>query len=66
MVYLGANACIVGRNVAKVERMAQVLAQARTGARVVGYGAVDVRDYDNLQAAVDRCVEELGAIDFVM
>lgn len=66
LVYLGADACIIGRNVEKTERMANSMAESRPGARVLGYGAVDVRDYDNLKDAVERCVKELGGIDFVM
>ncbi len=66
MVFLGADACIIGRNVEKTEVMAKSLAACRPGSRVVGYGGVDVRDYDSLQGAVDRCVAALGGIDFVM
>ena len=66
MVHLGANACIIGRNVEKTESMAKDLATARKGARVLGFGAVDVRRIESLQTAVDNCVKELGAIDFVM
>lgn len=66
LVHLGANACIVGRNVEKTEKMAQDLATTRKGAKVLGLGSVDVRSIQSLQAAVDRCVNELGGIDFVM
>ncbi|KAL9008232.1 MAG: hypothetical protein Q9173_006625 [Seirophora scorigena] len=66
MVHLGANACIVGRNVEKTEKMALDLATARQGARVLGFGSVDVRSIQSLQAAVDGCVKELGGIDFVI
>lgn len=66
MVFLGADACIIGRNVKKTESMAKSLAASRPGAQVVGYGGVDVRDYSSLQRAVDRCVAALGGIDFVM
>ena len=66
LVCLGANACIVGRNVEKTERKARALAKARPGARVLGYGAVDVRKYKSLRQAVEKCVGELGGIDFVM
>lgn len=66
MVHLGANACIVGRNVEKTENMAKDIATARPGATVIGIGSVDVRSFDSLKEAVARCVEELGAIDFVM
>lgn len=88
MVYLGADACIIGRNVEKTESMAKEIATVRKGAKVVGIGAVDVRNvslpvilvppddvlyidtipsqFDSIQGAVDRCVKELGQIDFVM
>ena len=66
MVHLGANACIIGRNVEKTEKMARSIATARKGAKVIGIGAVDVRKSEALDAAVATCVKELGAIDFVM
>ena len=66
LVHLGANACIIGRNVEKTETMARDIATARNGARVLGIGAVDVRNAESLQKAVERCVSELGGIDYVM
>lgn len=66
MVYLGANAFILGRNVEKTERVAKDIATARPGAKVIGQGGVDVRSFDSLKGAAERCVNELGAIDFVM
>lgn len=66
MVRLGANACIVGRNVEKTESVAKDIATVRPGAKVIGVGAVDVRKVESLQDAVARCVKELGGIDFVM
>lgn len=66
MVHLGADACIVGRNVEKTERAAKEIATVRPGAKVIGIGAVDVRNFDSLKAAVDRCVSELGGLDFAM
>jgi peroxisomal 2,4-dienoyl-CoA reductase len=66
LVELGANACIVGRNVAKTERVAAELAATRPGAKVLGFGAVDVRKPQDLEGAVKRCVQALGGIDFVM
>ncbi|KAG9201425.1 hypothetical protein B5807_07893 [Epicoccum nigrum] len=66
MVHLGANACIVGRNVEKTESVAKDIATARKGAKVIGIGAVDVRKPELLQAAADRCAKELGSIDFVI
>ena len=66
MVHLGANACIIGRNVEKTENMAKDIAAARQGAKVLGFGSVDVRSIASMQTAVEKCVEELGGIDFVM
>lgn len=66
LVHLGANACIIGRNVEKTEKMAVNIATARSGAKVIGIGAVDVRSFESLKAAAERCVRELGGIDFVM
>ena len=66
MVYLGANACIIGRNVDKTTKMAKDIATVRDGAKVLGIGDVDVRKIESLDNAVKRCVEELGGIDFVM
>ncbi|KAL8765201.1 MAG: hypothetical protein Q9203_006689 [Teloschistes exilis] len=66
LVHLGADACIVGRNVEKTERMARDIATVRRGARVLGFGEVDVRNVQSLEAAVDKCVQGLGGIDFVI
>ncbi|EAA32855.1 hypothetical protein GE21DRAFT_5449 [Neurospora crassa] len=66
MVHLGADACIIGRNPEKTEKAAKDIAKVRSGARVIGIGNVDVRNFDNLKAAAERCVKELGAIDFVI
>ena len=66
MVHLGANACIVGRNVDKTESMAKSLMTARPGSRVLGIGSVDVRSPESLNKAVDTCVRELGSLDFCM
>lgn len=66
MVHLGANACIVGRNVEKTESMAKSLMTARQGCKVVGIGSVDVRSPDSVNKAVETCVKELGGIDFCM
>jgi peroxisomal 2,4-dienoyl-CoA reductase len=66
MVHLGANACIIGRNVEKTESVAKDIATARLGARVIGIGAVDVRKPELLQQAAERCAKELGSIDFVI
>ena len=66
LVHLGANACIVGRKVEKTEIAAREIASCRSGAKVLGLGEVDVRSLESLQKAVDRCIKELGAIDYVM
>ena len=66
LVHLGANACIIGRNVEKTETMARDIATARTGAKVIGIGKVDVRSVESIQSAVNRTIKELGGIDFVM
>lgn len=50
----------------KTEKAAQDIATARPGAKVIGIGAVDVRKFDSLKDAVDRCVKDLGGIDYVM
>jgi len=66
MVHLGANACIVGRNTEKTEAMAKDIASARKDSRVLGMGAIDVRDPEAVLKAVDTCVDELGSLDFLM
>ncbi|KAL2159443.1 hypothetical protein VTH06DRAFT_2448 [Thermothelomyces fergusii] len=66
LVHLGADACIIGRSVEKTEAAAKEIAKVRDGARVLGIGGVDVRNFDALKAAADRCVEELGSIDYVI
>ncbi|AEO55515.1 hypothetical protein MYCTH_2299438 [Thermothelomyces thermophilus ATCC 42464] len=66
LVHLGADACIIGRSVEKTEAAAKEIAKVRNGARVLGIGGVDVRNFDALKAAADRCVKELGAIDYVI
>ncbi|KAJ4021192.1 peroxisomal 2 4-dienoyl-CoA reductase sps19 [Fusarium irregulare] len=66
IVHLGANACIIGRSVEKTESAAKEIAKVRPGAKVLGIGGVDVRNFDALKAAADRCAEELGGIDYVI
>jgi peroxisomal 2,4-dienoyl-CoA reductase len=46
--------------------MARSIATARKGARIIGIGSIDVRKIESLESAVERCVKELGAIDYVM
>ncbi|KAH9902212.1 hypothetical protein F4778DRAFT_736770 [Xylariomycetidae sp. FL2044] len=66
LVHLGADACIIGRNQQNTEAAATDIATARKGARVLGIGGCDVRDPESLVKAAERCVKELGAIDFVI
>lgn len=66
LVHLGANACIIGRNVSKTESMAADIALTRNDAKVLGIGGIDVRKIEDLERAVARCVQELGGIDYVM
>ena len=46
--------------------MAKSIATARKGAKVVGIGGIDVRKIESLESAVERTIQELGAIDYVM
>ncbi|EGV61292.1 peroxisomal 2 4-dienoyl-CoA reductase sps19 [Yamadazyma tenuis] len=66
MVLLGANAAIVGRNVEKTEKAAREIEQLRSGAKVVACSGTDVRDVHSLAKAVEKTVQELGRIDFVI
>ncbi|KAI0176221.1 NAD(P)-binding protein [Hypoxylon sp. FL1284] len=66
LVHLGADACIIGRNQQKTEDVAKDIATARKGAKVIGIGGCDVRNPESLVKAAERCVKELGAIDFVI
>ncbi|WPH02743.1 peroxisomal 2,4-dienoyl-coa reductase sps19 [Acrodontium crateriforme] len=64
-VALGGNACIIGRNPEKTERGAADIALVRPGAKVIGLVA-DVRDVKALEDAANRCVKELGSLDFAI
>ncbi|KAJ6104828.1 hypothetical protein N7523_011148 [Penicillium sp. IBT 18751x] len=66
LVYLGANACIVGRNVDSTTRVAAEMESIRPGAKVLGIAPVDVRDFQAMDAAVAKCAEELGGVDFLI
>ena len=66
LVYLGANACIVGRNKEKAEQVAKDIAAVRAGSKVIGIGNVDVRKVEDLEDAAAECAKELGGIDLVM
>lgn len=66
MILLGANAAIVGRNKEKTDKAAQEMSQLRSGAKVISCPNVDVRSVESIKSAVDRTVQELGRIDFVI
>lgn len=66
MVLLGADAVILGRNVAKTEKAAAEIALLRPNAKVLGLGNVDVRDVKSLAEAVATTVSKLGRIDYVI
>jgi len=38
----------------------------RSGSTVLGIGGVDVRDPEKVGRAVEKCVRELGGIDYLM
>ncbi|KAL9050160.1 MAG: hypothetical protein Q9162_006794 [Coniocarpon cinnabarinum] len=66
LVHLGANACIIGRNVEKTEAAAKSISTVRPGSKIIGIGAVDVRKPTDLEKSAERCARELGSIDFVI
>lgn len=66
LVKLGANACIIGRNREKAERVAADIAKIRPGSTVLAIGNVDVRNLDEMKEAAATCVRRLGSIDYVM
>lgn len=66
LVLLGADACIIGRNVEKTETAAKEIASLRPGAKVLGLGKVDVADIASIRGAVDTAVATLGRIDYVI
>lgn len=66
MVRLGANACIVGRNVEKANMAALSIQAARPGSKILGLAPVDVRKLEDVERAVKQCVDEFGGIDYVM
>lgn len=66
MVLLGADAVILGRNVAKTEKAATEIASLRPNAKVLGIGNVDVRDVNSIAEAVATTVSKLGRIDYVI
>ena len=60
---LGAKVFVLSRSAEKVETAVATLRE--TGAQADG-AAADVRDYAMVKAAVDRCAERFGPIDFVL
>jgi 2,4-dienoyl-CoA reductase [(3E)-enoyl-CoA-producing], peroxisomal len=66
MVLLGANAVILGRRSKETEEAAREIESLRPGARVLGLGNVDVRSIKSLQDAVERTLQVLGRIDYVI
>lgn len=59
----GANVFVISRKVEKVERTVAMLKEV--GAEADG-AAVDVRAYDDVEAAVNSCVEKFGKLDMVL
>ena len=57
-VALGGNACILGRNVEKTQRMAKDIETARPGSTVLALAPVDVRDAKGLAEAAKQCAEK--------
>lgn len=66
MVLLGANAAIVGRNKEKTDRVAEEIRNLRPGAKVVSCPNTDVRNVQSIALAVEKTVQELGRIDFLI
>ncbi len=60
---LGADVAICGRTQAKLDKGLETL--SRHGGRVFGTVA-DVRDYEAVKSAMERCREELGPISFLV
>jgi peroxisomal 2,4-dienoyl-CoA reductase len=56
LVRLGANACIIGRNVEKTEAAARDIETVRPGAKVIGIGGCDVRKV--------RLAQHLGWLEY--
>lgn len=63
-VRCGASACIMSRNLEKLQETAKEI-QEKTGGKVVACGA-DVRKPEEIQRAVDVCVKELGLPNIVV
>ncbi|KAI8453655.1 hypothetical protein BY996DRAFT_4582861, partial [Phakopsora pachyrhizi] len=61
----GASAFIFGRRKDVLKQTSKKLTEL-TGGKKCSYRSGDVRSLDSLQAAIDKCVEEFGRIDFVV
>lgn len=66
LVLLGAKVAIIGRNVEKTQKVAKEIQILQKGAKVLGIGAVDVRNVESLSKAVEKTVNEFGKIDYVI
>lgn len=66
MVLLGANVAIIGRNPQKTENAAREIQQLRVGSKVIACSNTDVREVQSLVKAVNKTVQELGRIDYVI
>ena len=62
---LGCNVSICARNMDRLEMAKEELMQQQNGGRVSIHQA-DVRDYDQVQAAVEAANEEIGPLDTVI
>ena len=60
----GARVCVAGRDAAKAERAASEIA-ADTGGEAL-YVAVDVRDYEGVEASMQQAVRRYGPLDIVV
>ncbi|MFC4734165.1 SDR family oxidoreductase [Salipiger abyssi] len=60
---LGARVCIVSR---KEDVLIEAKARLAAEGIEATYVAVDIRDFDAVQAAVDTCVAELGSLDILV
>lgn len=66
LVLLGANAVILGRSQEKTQKAAAEIASLRSGAKVLGLGGIDVRDFKQLESAVATTLQEFGRIDITI
>ncbi|EWZ28642.1 hypothetical protein FOZG_17647 [Fusarium oxysporum Fo47] len=65
LVHLGANACIIGRNVEKTRRMAANIATTRLGAEVMVSLQSMCATSKTCKLQRGQCARDLGGIDFV-